>query len=294
MNFKESRLIKLFSNSINDFLDTECIKFSASLSYFTIFALPSFTIILISFFGYFFGADLISSGLFNKLNAIIGEGYANELKEVFSNQSLLKTSILETIIGIGALLFSASGMFSEMQSSINDIWQIKGKPKRGLIRIIIDEFYSLTMILIFGLIILILLGIDSFIETWNSRLKFEFNQKTLFIADYLDSFLVFVLLTLFFVYIFKELPDAVIKFKDAFVSALFTTVLFMIGKWGIGLYLESSDKFSLYGTAGSILILLFWVYYSALIFFFGATFLKNYALLFGTPIQPDSYSEFKK
>lgn len=294
MNLKDKLFYKLFIKSVNDFFEEECLKFSASLSYYTIFALPSFAIILITFLGYFLGEEEVSGNLFRQINRMVGNQASSQIQEIINNSKLTKTSIIETIIGVITLLFSASGMFGEIQSSINDIWKIKAKNKKGMIKAVIDQFFSFSMIAVFGFILAVSLLIDSFIDVLYDKIAKVVNIEKLLIADYLDSFLVFLIITFIIVYVFKELPDAVIKFKDAFIGALFTAILFMIGKWVIGEYLENSDKFTLYGTAGSILILLLWIYYSAIILYFGAVFTKNYALIYGNPIVPNEYSDFKE
>lgn len=293
MSIKDKRVFKLFKSSINDFIDNECMKFGASLSYYTIFALPSFAIFLISFLGYFLGEEEISSHLFRQINKMIGTQAADQVQQIVNNGHFSRSNILETVVGMITLLFSATGMFTEIQSSINDIWNIKSKPKKGLIHAMVDQFFSFSMVGVFGLILIISLLIDSFIEVFYHKLSLLFNIDTIYFANIFDILFVFLVITFLFCYIFKELPDGEITFKDTFVGALFTAFLFMIGKYLIGLYIENSNKFTMYGTAGSILILLFWVYYSALILYFGAVFTKNYAFLYGTPIKPNIYSEFK-
>lgn len=294
MNIKENRVYRLFANSVNDFLKSECMKFSASLSYYTIFALPSFAIFLISFFGYFLGEEEVSSKLFMQINKMIGNQVADQVEAIVKNSHFSRSTILETVVGMFTLLFSATGMFTEIQSSINDIWKIKTKPKKSIIHAAVDQFFSFSMVGIFGLILVISLLLDSFIEVFYSKLSHLFNVDTIYFANLFDLLFVFLVITFLFFYIFKELPDGKITFKDTFVGALFTAFLFMIGKWLIGMYIENSDKFTMYGTAGAILILLFWVYYSAIILYFGAVFMKNYALIFGTPIVPNAYSEFEE
>ena len=269
------------------------MKFSASLSYYTIFALPSFAIILITFLGYFLGEEEVSGNLFRQINKMVGTQASVQIQEIIENSKLTKSSVLETIVGFITLLLSASGMFGEVQSSINDIWKIKAKEKAGFMRTIVDQLFSFSMIAVFGFILAVSLLLDTFIDLLYQKVSKHIDLEALLIADVLDTFFVFLVITFLITYIFKELPDAIIKFKDAFVGAVFTSILFMFGKWGIGEYLESSNKFTLYGTAGSILILLLWVYYSAIILYFGAVFTSNYAKIYGTPIVPDEYSEFK-
>jgi len=293
MRIKDSRVVKLFKNCIQDFIDNECMKFSASLSYYTIFALPSFAIFLIYFLGYFLGEDEVSSKLFFQINKMIGNQAGDQLQEIVKNGRFSRSTILETVVGTFTLLFSATGMFSEIQSSINDIWKIKTKEKKGLIHALVDQFFSFSMIGVFGLLLVVSLLVDSFIEVFYNRLSTFFNVETIYLANMFDVLFVFLIITFLFFYIFKELPDGKLTFKDTFVGALFTAALFMLGKWLIGIYIENSDKFTMYGTAGAILMLLFWVYYSAIILYFGAVFTKNYALLFGQPIVPNEFSEFK-
>lgn len=293
MRFSVKNIISILSDSIKQFFQEDCLKFSASLSYYTIFALPSFAVILISFFGYFIDEQEVSTSLYNHLNILIGSQVSNEIEEIVENSKLTPSSFIETIVSGIALFFSATGMFSEIQSSINDIWKIKAREKVSFLRTALDQFFSFSMILIFGFILAISLFLDSFIEIVNDRITNYFNLEILKISEILNLIFVFFIIIFLVFYIFKELPDAKIKFKDAFIGAFFTTILFMIGKWGISFYIENSDKMTLYGAAGSILILLLWVYYSAIILYFGAIFTKKYAENFGTPIVPNDYSEFK-
>ncbi len=291
-NRNTTSIIKLIKNCIHDFMDKECTKLSASLAYYTTFALPSFAIFLISFLGLFLKEDEVADKLFLHINKLLGTQVTNQIQEIVTNKGFSASNILETVVGLATLLYSASGMFSEVQSSINEIWNIKSKPKKNFLRVIVDQFLSFSMIGIFGLILVISLFIDSFIEIFYHKLAVKFNVEEIDLANSLDLIVVYVIVNILFCYIFKELPDAKIRLKDAFVGALFTSTLFMIGKWLIGVYLDYSQQFELYGSAGSILILLFWVYYSALILYFGAIFTKNYASMYGVPIQPDEFSEF--
>lgn len=294
MKLAVKNIISILSESIKQFFTEDCLKFSASLSYYTIFALPSFAVILISFFGYFLNEEDVSRNLYHHLNKLVGIQISNEIDQIVINSRLHGASIFETIVGAITLLFSATGMFSEMQSSINDIWKIKAREKSTLLRTVLDQFFSFSMIFIFGFILAVSLFLDSFIEIFNSKVTNYLNLEILNFTEFINSILVFFIIIFIIFYIFKELPDAKIKSKDALVGALFTAILFMIGKFIIGLYIENSDKMTFYGTAGSILILLLWVYYSAIILYFGAVFTQKYSEIYGTPILPNDYSEFKK
>lgn len=294
MQIRESRFIKLMVGSFKDFNAHECTKLSASLSYYTIFALPSFAIFLIYSLGYFLEEERVSGKIFLQINKMVGSQVGNQLQEIVANGRFSNSTIFETIVGLITLLVSATGMFTELQSSINDIWGIETKPRKSILHAIVDQIFSFSMVGIFGLLLVVSLLIDSFIEVFYENLAKHLNADIIMLTNYFDLLLVFVVVTFLFFYIFKELPDGKIGVKETFVGAFFTSSLFMVGKWFIGLYVESSDKFNMYGAAGAILILLFWVYYSAIILYFGAAFTKNYSILYGTPIVPNELSEFKK
>ena len=216
MKLLEKRFFQLYIKSFKDFFEDECLKFSASLSYYTIFALPSFAIILITFIGYFLGEEEVSGSLFRQINRMVGNQASDQIQEIVKNSQLNKTSILETSIGLVTLLLSASGMFGEIQSSINDIWKIKAKNKKGFLRALIDQLFSFSMIAVFGLILAISLLIDSFIEVLYDKVSNFTNLETLEIANYFDSFLVFIVIILIITYVFKELPDVKNQIKRCF------------------------------------------------------------------------------
>ena len=290
MKFNFKNIFQVLKNTFNEFIDDNCIKFSASLSYYTIFALPSLCIIIISITGYFFCVYAVTGQFFVQINEMVGDKAAFQIQEAVKNVKLSDSGSIATMIGIATLLFSASGVFAEIQSSINYIWGLKAKPKKGVLRFVINRLLSFSMIGAFGFILLVSLLINTLIEALYSELAYLFNESAMVLADWLNSALVFLIITVLFGFIFKTLPDGKIGFKETFIGSLFTAFLFMLGKWGIGLYLGSSDKFTLYGAAGSILIVLVWVYYSAIILYFGAVFTKNYSEMFGTAIRPNNYS----
>lgn len=292
MRLKNSKIVQLLLKSVTEFLGGECLKFSASLSYYTIFALPSFAIILITVLGYFIGEDIISGQLFRQIDKLVGTQSSAQIQEIVNNRVYTKANVFDTIISVVTLVISAMGMFGEIQSSINDIWKIKAKTKENIKKMALDQIFSLSMLGIFGFILIVSLLLDSFIEILHRKIAQYYSVDDYLFANFMDSFFAFFIIILLFVYIFKELPDAIIRLKDAFVGAVFTATLFMLGKYLIGIYIESSAKMSLYGTAGSILVLLLWVYYSAIMLYFGAVFTKNYAQLFGQPIAPNQFSEF--
>jgi membrane protein len=280
----------LFKESFNGFIDDNALKLSAALSYYTIFSLPPLLIIIISLSGIFFGADAVRGEVFGQINGLVGPEAALQIQEAIKNVKLTNSNYFFTIIGLIVLLIVASGVFAEIQDSINYIWGIQAKPKRGLIKYIYNRLMSFSMIGSLGFILLVGLIVNSLIDVLNKRLVSIFPQDVFFLFYILNTLVIFSIITLLFVVIFKTLPDGKIALRDCIVGASFTAFLFMIGKFGIGFYLGSNNVASIYGAAGSVIIILIWVYYSAIILYFGAEFTKVYASIHGQKIIPNSYS----
>jgi len=283
-------IFQLFKVSVNEFLDDNCIKLSASLSYFTIFSIPPLAILIISSAGYFFGEEAVRGEFFSQIQNLVGEKAALQIQEAIKNIRLSSNLSLATIIGAVTLLFSASGIFAEIQSSINYIWELKPKPKKGIMRFIVNRLLSFSMIGALGFVLLVSLIVNSTIDYLYDHLESFFNTDTLFLATWVNSAVILIIVSIIFGFIFKTLPDGKLGWKETLVGSGFTALLFMIGKWAIGLYLGNSDKMNLYGAAGSVLVILVWVYYSAIILYFGAVFTKNYSEMYGKPIQPNDYT----
>lgn len=288
--FNLKKVFDLFKNTFMEFMDDNCVKFSAALSYYTIFAIPPLCILIISVTGYFFGEEAVSGELFDQINQLVGDAAAIQIQESIKNVQLSGASTLATYIGIITLLFGASGVFAEIQSSINFIWGLKAKPKKGLIRFLKNRLLSFSMIGSLGFVLLVSLILNSLIDSLYFQLTSLFKDTTVYFASAINSAFVFIVITILFITIFKTLPDGKIRWKDVIVGSGFTAILFMVGKWAIGLYLGNSSTTSLYGAAGSVLVILVWVYYSAIILYFGAEFTKVYAQMYGKSIEPNKYS----
>jgi membrane protein len=266
------------------------MKFSAALSYYTIFALPPLLILIISASGFFFEQKEVADFFYQQLTDFIGPNTTEEVKSAMNNVKLNRSGALPTIIGIAVLLFSASGVFAEIQSSINYIWGLAAKPNKNIVRFIKNRLLSFAMIGSVGFVLLVSLMINSFVEILYDFLTDFFKEETIYLISLLNNVVVFIITTLLFMLIFKTLPNGKIGWKETAVGASFTSILFMVGKWGIGLYLSTTASSSLYGAAGSIIVILIWVYYSAMILYFGAEFTKNYAEMYGKKIVPGNYS----
>jgi membrane protein len=284
----------LLKETFKEFINDNAIKLSAALSYYTIFSLPPLLIIIISLSGIFFGADAVRGEIFGQINGLVGNEAALQIQETIKNVKLSNSSVFAATIGVIILFIGASGVFSEIQDSINFIWGIKAKPKRGLIKFMYNRLMSFSMIGSVGFLLLVGLIINSLIDILIKRLVIIFPQDAVILVYVSNMLIVFIIITLLFTIIFKALPDGKIALRDCLIGASFTAFLFMIGKFAIGFYLGSYNIASIYGAAGSIILILVWVYYSAIILYFGAEFTKVYAHAHGQKIIPNAYSvQFK-
>lgn len=284
------KLVELFKRSVMDFLDDNAMKFSAALSYYTIFALPPLLILIIAGGSFFFEEGDVANFFYSQLNDMVGPNTSSEVQKAISNVQVNRSGVLPTILGVAMLLFSASGVFAEIQSSINYIWGIIAKPDQSMQRLVKNRVLSFAMIASVGFVLLVSLMINSIVGILYDYLRNFFAEETIYLVTLVNNCVVFFIITLLFMLIFKTLPNGKIGWKETFVGSAFTAVLFMVGKFGIGFYLSNTASSSLYGAAGSIIIMLIWVYYSAMILYFGAEFTKNYAELYGKPIVPGLYS----
>ena len=282
--------LKLFKDTFSAFNDDRCMKLSAALSYYTIFSLPPLLIIIISISGFFFGADAVRGQLFGQIKGIVGNESALEIQEMIRNVKLSSGGVGATIVGIITLFFGASGVFAEIQDSINFIWGLKAKPRKGLIRYLVNRLLSFSMVGTMGFLLIVSLVVSAVMDLLSQRLENFFPDITVYLFYALNICVIFGIITVLFSFIYKTLPDAKLAWKDALRGAAFTSILFMVGKLIISLYLSKSTIASAYGAAGSVILILVWVYYSSIILYFGAEFTKASAVARGRKIIPNTYS----
>ncbi|PKP34411.1 MAG: ribonuclease BN [Bacteroidetes bacterium HGW-Bacteroidetes-17] len=280
----------LLKETVKGFIADDAIKLSAALSFYTIFSLPPLLIIIISLAGSIFGTEAVRGEIFGQINGLIGNDAAVQIQEIIKNVKLSSSSAFATIAGAIILLIGASGVFSEIQDSINYIWGIKAKPKRGLIKFLKNRLMSFSMVGSVGFLLLVGLIINAVMDILSNKLAAYFPQDTIYLFYAINLLAVFVVITLLFTVIFKTLPDGKVVMLDCIIGASYTAFLFMIGKIGIGAYLGSSLIASWYGATGSVILIFMWVYYSAIILYLGAEFTKIYAHTHGKKIIPYTYS----
>jgi membrane protein len=284
----------LFNETFKGFINDNILKLSAALSYYAIFSLPPLAIIATSFCGIYYGKAAISGDLYAQIKGFVGDKAALQIQELIKNVNLSTHNVFARTIGIIILIIVASGMFSEIQDSVDYIWSIKTKPKHGLRRFLVNHLMSFIMIGCAGLLLLTSVIAASVMDIQSEKLTIFYSQGTIDLYYGFNIILLFLFTTLFLFVIFKTLPDGKIGFRDCLIGASFTAVLFMIGKFLIGAYFSNTTMDSAYSTAGAVIIILAWVYYSAIILYFGAEFTKVYSNTYGGKIIPNKFTTLIK
>ncbi len=288
MNFKV--VWDLLRQTYKEWSDDKATRLAAALSYYTVFSLAPLLIIAIAIAGFFFGHDAVQGEVMNQLDDFIGERSAQTIQMAIQSAYKPTTGIVATIVGVVMLLFGASGVFAELQDSLNAIWEVQPKPGRGWWVIIKERFLSFTAVLGVGFLLLVSLLLSAALAAMGKYVGglLPFSELVLQVTNGVISLGVTILL---FALIFKILPDVQIAWKDVWMGAAITAVLFTLGKFLISFYLGKSTGTSAYGAAGAILVVLLWAYYSSLILFFGAEFTQVYANRFGRGVVPSENAE---
>ncbi len=284
--------IRLLKETFINFLDDRALKLSASLSYYTVFSLAPLLLLMISLAGIFFGRDAIQGQVFGEINGLIGNEAASQIQDIIKNMELSGKTSIAVIIGGITLIIGASSVFVDIQDSINLIWKVKAKPKRGWLKILKDRLLSSSLIVGLGFLLIVSLLVNGALLALSDWLKDFFPNVTIIFFQIINIIISFTVIMTLFGVIFKVLPDAKIAWKDVKTGAFFTACLFMLGRFLIGIYINFTSTGSAYGAAGSLIIILVWVYYTAAILYFGAEFTKTYAEFTGARIEPADYAVY--
>ncbi len=288
--FSFKSIKEVLKDTFSGFSEHKVTKLSGSLAYSTVFSIAPLLIVIIYLCGFFFEHAAVEGKIYSVLQGFIGSDAAASMQEIIKNASLNNKGSVAAVVGVVTLLIGATAMFSEIQDSINIIWGLKAKPKRGLLKMLVNRLLSFSVIISLGFLLLVSLVITGIIEALNERLQKIFPDISLVFFYLINLALNVGISTLIFAVIFRVLPDARIKWKDVFTGALITAILFLAGKFGISYYISQTKVGSTYGAAGSLVILLIWVYYSSLILYVGAEFTRAYAIKFGSAIHPNDYA----
>jgi membrane protein len=287
---KIRNLLKLFKKSFEEWYEDDPFQKAAALAYYTLFSLAPLLIILIGIVGLFSGTTEAQEYIVGGLAGLLGDESAGAIREMVRNANREGSGGFATVTGIVLLLFGAGGVLGQFQYSLNQIWGVKTKSDSGWWPIIRARFFSYAMLLVIGFLLLVSLVVTTVLSAMTRYLS-ELLPAAAALWPVLDILVSFMFVTVLFAMIYKVLPDVHIAWKDVWIGAAITAILFAVGKFLIGLYLGKSGVSSTYGAAGSLVTILLWVYYSALIFFFGAEVTKVYATEYGSGLQPTEIAE---
>lgn len=288
------RIWSILRDAAKGFSDHKVIKLAASLAYYTIFSLGPMLICIIFLANIFYGKEAVEGSVFYQIRSFVGAGVAAQVQDIIANASLQGKGTFTAVIGFSTLMIGATTVFAEIQDSINTIWNLKIKPETGWWKMLMNRLLSFSVIVSLGFLLLVSLVVNALIEVLMNRLQQIFPDLTVVFLYIANLLMTLFITSALFAIIFKVLPDAVIRWRDVITGAIATAVLFMLGKFGITLYINQSSLGSTYGAAGSIVVLLVWVYYSAIILYFGAEFTRAYAARYGHPIHPSRYAVWIK
>ena len=285
VGMKPKIIVELLKETFKEWQEDKASRLAAALAYYTAFSIAPLFIIAIAIAAVVFGQEAAQGGIFQQLKDLIGPEGAAAVETMIENSRKPTEGTIATIISVVILLFGASGVFGQLQDSLNTIWEVAPKPGRGIMGFIKDRFLSFTMVLGIGFLLLVSLVLSAVLAGLSNFLGEVIPGLTL-LWNTLNFFISFGVITVLFALIFRVLPDAKIAWGDVWFGAGITALLFTIGKSLIGLYLGNSSVGSTYGAAGSFVVLLLWVNYSAQILFFGAEFTQVYANKYGSRIVP--------
>jgi membrane protein len=286
---KARDIFPLLKQTFKEWSEDKASRLAAALSYFTIFSLAPFLLIVIAVAGFFWGQDAVEGRLIGEIEGVVGAESGQMIQTMLSGVYDPAQGIIATSISVVILIFAASGLFGQLQDSLNVIWEVQPKPDLGIKGVIRTRFLSFTLILGVAFLLMVSMVLSAVISAFSEFLAGLFPGATIVIT-LVNLLISFGVVTLLFAMIYKVLPDAEVQWSDVWLGAAFTALLFAIGKELIGLYMGNVAVGSTYGAAGSLVVILLWIFYSAQILFFGAEFTQVYANRFGSKIVPSEHA----
>lgn len=285
-----SGIVKITKESYSEWAKDNATRLAASLSFYTILSLTPLFVIVTSIAGLVYGREAAAGELTGQLRSLLGDAGADVVRTALASASEPKSGLLAAVIGVVSLLFGASGVFGELQSALNTIWDVKPKPGRGIWGTIRDRFLSFGMVIVFGFLLLVSLVVSTGLAAVGTYLE-NLKWGTALLMHLLNFIISTGVITVLFAMMYKFLPDVKIAWRDTWLGAVITAILFTLGKILIGFYLGRAGVASPFGAAGSLVVVVLWVYYSGLILFFGAELTQSTMTHYGRRIEPSDNAE---
>lgn len=285
---KKLTVFKIIKDSFKDFFSGESMGLAAGTAFYTIFSLPALLIIILNIGTTLYSETEIKTEMLQQVEELAGLESRSTLEDILDNFNMASNGVISNFVAFLILAFSATTVFVSLQNAINHIWHIKPKPEKGLIKFIINRLLSFSLVASIGFILLVSLILDAVLVIINNYFIEYVVDLPINMATIAHFILTQLILVVVFALMYKILPDAKVRWKDTWMGAVVTMLLFGVGKYLIGIYMGNSDLGSSYGAAGSLVILLIWVYYSVIIFLFGAQITYYIAEHIGGNIIPKS------
>ncbi len=290
MREKLKDLWAVLKNTGKGFGENSVPKLSAALSYYTLFSLSPMLVVLMGVANLFFSQEIVQGEVYEFIFNTLGSDAAQQIQRTLREQRLSGDTLLATVIGVVTMIIGATSMFGEMQDSINRIWHVKAKPKKAILRLLLSRLTSFSMIIVLAIIMAVSLVLDFILQIFSSKIKDWFNIESVIAMEVLNYTISLGLLFVLFITLFKLMPDVKLKWTQILPGAIFTAVLFFLGKYGIAIYLTQTAATSSYGTAGSIVAILLWVYFSSIILYTGCIFTREYIIYHHGDVSPTNYA----
>jgi membrane protein len=287
---KPQDILDLLKETFSEFGEDKVQRLGAALAYYTIFSLAPLLVIVIAIAGFVFGEEAARNQIVGQISGLVGESGAELIQTMIQGASEPRTGIIATIVGIVTLVLGAGGVFGQLRDSLNTIWEVEPKPGpggiQGVLHALKNNFFSFTMVLGTGFLLLVSLVLSAALTALGDWISGTFSGIGPLILGILNFVISFGVITLLFALLFKIVPDAEIAWKDVWIGAIITALLFTIGRFVIGRFIATQSAVAAFGAAAALVLLLIWIYYSAQILFLGAEFTQVYANRFGSRIAP--------
>lgn len=287
MNKRVASTWQITKQTFKEFIDDNPLDYAAIIGFYTIFSLPAVLIITIRIAGAVFGQEAVKGEVVKQLGGIVGQNSATQFQSIIENAAVSDATTIGTIVGVATMIFSATTVFVALQDSLNAMWEVKAKVEKGWLKLLIGRVLSLAMVISMGFLLLVSLSIDVALGIVYDFLRQQFSGIAVYFIT-IGNFLVSAIIsTVIFAAIYRVLPDAKIRWKNVWVGAIVTAILFVLGKYVLNIYFQHDPLADTYGAAGSLVLILVWVYYTAVIFLFGAEFTQVYSKAHDKKIEPE-------
>lgn len=282
------KFFEVSKNAVSEFFADDAMSLAAALALYTVIALAPLVTVMLTIAGWALG-DQVSHTFVDQVKGLIGDAGAEAIRGIVDNAEKPSTGALQAIVGFVILLSTASAVFAQLQSSLNRIWNVVQKPGLGILQMIKTRLFSMAVVAALGFLLMVSLGVSTVLAALGHYFHTLAPQYE-FLLHVLNFVVAVAITTLLFAAIFKYLPDVIIRWRDVWIGALVTAVLFNLGQIGLGLYLGHSKTAAAYGAAGSFMVLILWLYYSTVILFYGAEWAQVHAKILGSQFEPAEHA----